>query len=224
MIKVLIIEDDPMVAQINKKYVEAIEGFRVVSVAHDGEAAYEMIKEHRPDLLILDIYMPKTNGLMLLKRIRNEGIAVDAIMVTAAKEAADVDEVLKLGAVDYLVKPFEFQRFKIALENYQQRVSNLTKKAEFSQEDIDQLTRGNKTKNPMADLDKGMHQKTMDTIRNYLRQSTKPKSATEVAKGLGISRVTARRYLEYLTENGEVELEISYGTIGRPQHLYVTKL
>ncbi|SCY96466.1 response regulator [Alkaliphilus peptidifermentans] len=221
MIKVLIIEDDPMVAEINKKYVETVDNYKVIGVANDGETGYKMLKELKPDLLILDIYMPKYNGLRLLKRIRTEGIHVDAIMVTAAKEAADIDEVLKLGAFDYLVKPFEFHRFKLTLEGYKDRISNLTSRENLTQEDIDQLTMGKRNKCYIGELDKGIHQKTMDTIRNYLCKATKSKSASAVAKDLGISRVTARRYLEYLTENGEVELEISYGTIGRPQHLYI---
>ena len=223
MVRVLIVEDDPMVAEINKKYIEKINGFKIIGMANDGESGYKMIKELKPDLLILDIYMPKISGLALLKRIRNEGILIDAIMITAVKEPLEINEVLKLGAVDYLVKPFEFQRLKMALEGYKERVLKLTAKDHFTQEDIDVLTLGNRSKRIKFDLEKGIQQRTMDTIRKYLSAETEPKSAAEVAQNLGISRVTARRYLEYLLECGEVNLDISYGTIGRPVNLYLYK-
>ena len=222
MIKVLIVEDDPMVAEINKKYIEKIKDFEVVGVAKDGEEGYRLIMDKAPDLLILDIYMPRISGLELLKRVRSEGKLIDAIMITAAKESAEINEVLKLGAVDYLVKPFEFSRLKVSLEGYRERRLNLIGKDSLTQEDIDALTLGNRmlNKNLNVEMEKGIQRKTMELIKGFLSKETTAKSATEVAEGLGISRVTARRYLEHLLETGEVELDISYGTIGRPVNLY----
>lgn len=221
MIRVLIIEDDPMVAEINKKYIEQLNDFEVIGVARNGEEGYRIIKELRPDLIILDIYMPKISGLELLKKIRGEGILVDVIMITAANESIEVNEVLKLGVIDYLIKPFEFQRLRIALEAYKERTNSLTERESLTQKDIDALTIGIRNKAPTAESEKGIHEKTIDTIRKYLLTEEKPRSAAEVAKALGISRVTARRYLEYLSDGGEVELVISYGAIGRPTHSYI---
>jgi len=225
MIKVLIIEDDPMVAEINKKYIEKINDFQVIGVAKDGEEGYRLIKDSFPDLLILDIYMPRVSGLELLKRIRREGMLIDAIMITAAKESAEINEVLKLGAVDYLVKPFEFSRLKMSLEGYRERRLNLIGKESLSQEDIDAITLGNRirSKDMTVEMEKGIQRKTMELIKGFLKKETQAKSATEVAEGLGISRVTARRYLEHLLETGEVESDISYGTIGRPVNLYIMR-
>ncbi|SDK93128.1 response regulator [Natronincola ferrireducens] len=223
MIKVIIVEDDPMVAEINRKYVESMEGFQVVSIVSNGEEAFKAIKSMVPDLIILDIYIPKINGLQLLKNIRSEELDVDVILVTAAKDVASIQEVFKWGVVDYLVKPFEFQRFKTALEDYKHRKINLTKKEKVDQSDIDKYILGKKNKSNELYLNKGMHQKTMDVVKNYIMKETTPKSAQEIAETLGMARVTVRRYLEYLTETGEVEVEIRYGTVGRPQHLYIYK-
>jgi two-component system, CitB family, response regulator DctR len=220
MIKVLIVEDDPMVAQLNSRYVQSVEGFTLVGAARDGEEALEMIKNLKPQLIILDIYMPKVNGLKLLKNIRSEGISVDAILVTAAKDAQCIDEVLKWGAVDYLVKPFEFQRFKMALDGYRDRILTLSAKEEISQKDIDSITVHRVTNDRYIDHSRGIYKRTMTRIKIYLQEEHAAKSAVDVSKDLGVSRVTARRYLEYLADIGEVDVEINYGTVGRPQHLY----
>ncbi|SNS11373.1 two-component system, CitB family, response regulator DctR [Anaerovirgula multivorans] len=223
MIKVLIAEDDPMVAQINRKCIKAVEGFQVVGTASNGEEALKLIKSTKPNLLVLDIYMPKLNGLQLLKNIRKEDLAVDVILVTAAKDLSSIEEGFKWGVVDYLVKPFELARFRTALEDYKNRKLQLSKKERIAQEDIDQIILGKKIKSTHLDLDKGMHQKTMEKIKTCLLQDVEAKSALEVAEALGLARVTVRRYLEHLVEIGEAEVEIQYGTVGRPQHRYFLK-
>lgn len=223
MIKVLIAEDDPMVAEINKRYVEKLKGFEVIGVVKDGEEGYKMIRAKRPDLIILDIYMPKLSGLELLKRIRGEGILVDAIMITAANESAEINEILRLGAVDYLVKPFEFERFKKALEGYKRRTLELAVKESMTQEQIDALTLGYRGKEINEETEKGIQKRTMENIKHFLSCEAEAKSAAEVAEGLGISRVTARRYLEHLLEARAVELDISYGMVGRPVNRYLIK-
>lgn len=223
MISVLIVEDDPMVAQINRRCIEAVTGFQVVGTASNGEDAFKLVKSIKPDLLVLDIYMPKLNGLQLLKNIRKEDLAVDVILVTAAKDLPSIEEGFKWGIVDYLVKPFELDRFKSALEAYKNRRLQLSKKENIGQEDIDQIILGKRNKPISIDLDKGMHQKTMEKIKTHLLSEKEPKSAQEVAEALGLARVTVRRYLEHLVEIGAAEVEIQYGTVGRPQHLYIYK-
>ncbi|AOY74885.1 response regulator [Clostridium formicaceticum] len=222
MLSVLIVEDDPMVAEINKKFVDTVSGFQVVGIASNGEVALQLIKSLNPHLVILDIYMPKIDGLKLLRRIRKDELDVDIILVTAAKDVPSIEEAFKWGVIDYLVKPFELHRFKAALEDYKARKSSFIQKEEVNQEDIDKLIFGKKdVLNPT--YDKGIQEKTMEKIRNYMLKETIPKSAQEVAEALGLTRVTVRRYLEYLTELGETEVEVLYGTVGRPQHLYIYK-
>ena len=123
MYKVLIVEDDPMVAMINEQYIKRNKNFQLVGKCKDGAAALEFLEQNSVDLIVLDVYMPHMDGLETLRTIRNRQIPVDAIMVTAANDRSSVEEALHLGIVDYLVKPFTFDRFQMALEKYEGRQS-----------------------------------------------------------------------------------------------------
>lgn len=144
MIKVLIVEDDPMVTQLNKKYVQSVPGFIVVDTKTNGEDALIFLKTTKIDLLILDVYMPKMDGITLLEEMRKNFIKTDVILVTAAKEVVEIDKALKLGAVDYLIKPFDGNRIKTSLYNYLLRYNLLHCKETFKQEDIDRITYASK--------------------------------------------------------------------------------
>ena len=222
MINILIVEDDPMVAQLNKRFVQTIEGFNIAGLAYDGEEALKFLKNNtKVDLILLDVYMPKLDGISLLKRIRSQFIMVDVILVTAAKEADNIDEGLKLGAVDYLIKPFEYERLKTSLENYKSRFNLLNNNNVVAQEDIDKITKVNAKYKTTSSLQKGLHKKTLERVREYMRHKEGGLvTAGDIADRIQVSAVTIRRYLEYLVSIGEVKLEIEYGSIGRPSHLY----
>lgn len=220
MINVLIVEDDPMVAQINKKYTESVDGFGVVGVCHNGRQALEMIDTNNIDLIILDIYMPKLDGISFLKEIRSVGISTDIIMVTAADEADKLNEVLKLGAIDYLIKPFEYERFKEALNKFKVRYKLLTTKSIVNQEDIDKITSRN-ISNLNEELQKGINDRTLKRLKNFLKECGEECfTCEEIAEEMRLSRVTIRRYLEYMTSTGELNRDIEYGEIGRPKTIY----
>lgn len=220
MINLLIVEDDPMVAELNRRYVSTIDGYRVIGIARNGEEAMSKLESSKIDLLLLDMYMPKTNGLELLKEIRNNQMMVDVIMVTAAKETDSIDELFKLGVVDYLIKPFSYERLKNSLENYKSRFLLLNSKQEITQEDIDRITTI-QTQEMSASLQKGLHKNTLARIRSYMQSKQNQQiTSNELAESLQVSAVTIRRYLEYLVAIGEVRLEIEYGSIGRPSYLY----
>lgn len=220
MIKVLIVEDDPMVLSLNKRYIETLEGFKVVATAENGKEALEYLKNHSVDLIILDVYMPKLDGISFLKEMRRRLIKADVILVTAAKEAECIDEVLKLGAVDYLIKPFEYERLKSSLDNYVGRYQLLRSKNTIKQEDIDRITKRNHH-NLESTLQKGLHKKTLERIRGFMKMNEDIYfTSEEVSEKIKVSRVTVRRYLEYLVSIDELELEVEYGSVGRPSHLY----
>jgi response regulator of citrate/malate metabolism len=222
MIKVLVVEDDPMVAYLNQRYIDSVGGFTVVKNVGDGETALEILRQESIDLVILDIYMPKINGLELLEEIRKRFLQVDVILVTAAKELEVIDKALKLGAVDYLIKPFKFERLKDALEKYRNRYKFFNEEGSVSQEDIDRLTKG-RTSDVMRkkSLPKGLHAKTLERIRKKLQENNETfLNVDEIAEKAGISRVTARRYLEYLESIGAIEFEVEYGNVGRPSYVY----
>ena len=118
MYKVLIVEDDPMVAKINEQYIGRKKQFQVVGKCRDGKSALEFLESHPVDLVIMDVFMPQMDGFETLRQIRKRQISVEAIMVTAANDRESLEEALRLGIVDYLMKPFTFERFQMALEKF----------------------------------------------------------------------------------------------------------
>lgn len=220
MIRVLIVDDDPMVAELNKRYVESVPGFQVVSVLNNGEAALKALKTSHIELLILDIYMPKLDGISLLEEMRRNLIKTDVILVTAAKEVKEIDKALKLGAVDYLIKPFDRERIKKSLTNYLDRYKLIHGKDTLAQEDIDKITNISKAASENA-MEKGLHKGTLRRIKEFMEKNNdRFLTAEEVSESMGLSKVTVRRYLEFLVSNDEVETEIEYGSVGRPSYLY----
>jgi two-component system CitB family response regulator/two-component system response regulator DctR len=221
MIRVLIVEDDPMVAQINRRYVESIEGFKVEGIFNNGDEALKYLEAHRVDLMILDIYMPRLDGMSLLEEMRKNQIMTDVILVTAAKDAGTIDNALKLGAVDYLIKPFEYDRLKKSLQNYQVRYRMLNNADVFNQEDIDKITSKAVTSPQHNNIQKGLHRRTLNRIREYMdNNSSRFVTAEDVADETGLSRVTVRRYLDHLASTGYVIAEVEYGSVGRPSYIY----
>lgn len=219
MIKVLIVEDDPMVAYLNEKYVRVFPEFEIIDKVENGEEALKVLKNKKCDLVILDVYMPKVDGLEVLRQIRREFIKVDVIFITAAKEHEVIDRALKLGAIDYLVKPFEFERLKESLKNYLARHELMRNKGTINQKDIDFLTKVDTS--IKHELPKGLQERTLKKIMEVLTNNKdRYLSADEVAELAGISRVTVRRYLEYQESVGVLECETKYGTVGRPSYVY----
>ena len=216
MDKVLIVEDDPMVAMINEQYIKRNKNFEVVGKCQDGAAALAFLKENEVDLLVLDVYMPHMNGFETLRQIRSEQITVEAIMVTAANDRDSLEEALHLGIVDYLVKPFTFDRFQMALEKYIAQNNALKDIETLSQTSIDHII--DNTRKKSEDLfPKGIQERTLIIIMEYLN-SNKGQWFTgdDIAAKVGLTGVTVRRYMNYLAESGRVVGEMNYETGGRP--------
>jgi len=218
-IKVLIVDDDPMVADINKNYTEAVAGFCVIAIAKNGKDAIYKINTIDIDLVILDIYLPEINGVDVLSLIRREEKNLDVIMITAADDSATVSRVLRQGVVAYITKPFKFDRYRLVLENYKRYKQTMLQKSNLGQKDIDNIlstpVRIEKQVTP-----KNFHAQTLTLITNYLLGCREPISAEELASGVGISRVTCRRYLEYLVNDGQLQMDLCYISVGRPVHRF----
>jgi response regulator of citrate/malate metabolism len=220
MIRVIIVEDDMLVADLNKSYVENVPGFKVVKIFNNGEEALSYLINNEVDLMLLDVYMPKLNGINLLETMRKKGIMTDVILVTAAREAYNIDKVLKLGAVDYLIKPFEYDRIKKSLVSYILRYNLIHDHSVFKQEEIDQITT-NGFINNMNDLQKGFNTKTLERIYEFIKKNSETIYTSElVAENTKMSRVTTRKYLDYLASAGKISAEMEYKTVGRPVTLY----
>ena len=216
MYKVLIVEDDPMVAMINEQYIKRNKNFEVVGKCQDGAAALAFLKENEVDLLVLDVYMPHMNGFETLRQIRSEQITVEAIMVTAANDRDSLEEALHLGIVDYLVKPFTFDCFQMALEKYIAQNNALKDIDTLNQTSIDHII--DNTRKKSEDLfPKGIQERTLIIIMEYLN-SNKGQWFTgdDIAAKVGLTGVTVRRYMNYLAESGRVVGEMNYETGGRP--------
>lgn len=216
MYKVLIVEDDPMVAMINEQYIRKNKNFKVIGTCNDGSSALSFLENNSVNLLVLDVYMPHTDGFELLRTIRNRKITTDAIMVTAANDRESLEEALHLGIVDYLVKPFTFDRFQIALEKYIAQTHALKDLDTLNQTSIDHIMEHSK-KNTEVLYPKGIQEKTLQLILNHLREESNTwTTGDEIAKKTGLTGVTVRRYMNYLAESGKVISEMNYEIGGRP--------
>lgn len=215
--RVLIVEDDPHVALIHQRVVSQMPMFTVVGTAESAEQALGMVTSTRPHLLLLDLSLPGADGLTLARTLRARAEPVEIIAVTAARTADVVRAMVHLGAVDYLVKPFSPDRMRQALGFFLRRMAAMAPEA-LEQGEVDDLcASGRRT---ARWLPKGLVAEKLQQVRTYVEQSGTGVSAEEVGTAVGMARVTARRYLEYLLTNGEVALELSSYGPGRPRRLY----
>ncbi|MDN4606746.1 response regulator [Sporosarcina highlanderae] len=227
-IKVLIIEDDFRIAEINRQFVNRVEGFIVENVVKTGEEALTYLRSvsSLPQLILLDVYIPDVQGMNLFWTLRNEFAEIDVIMITAAKEVETIAEALRGGIFDYIVKPVDFERFERTLLSFQNQKYIFTTKSELQQEEIDRLT-GHQviSTSNIEDLEvglpKGIDQLTLEKVKNILQESDESGiTALDAGSKVGVSRSTARRYLEYLVSIKVADAKLKYGDIGRPERKY----
>ena len=220
MYQVLIVEDDPMVAMINEQYIKKNKDFQVVGKCKDGRSALAFLEKNKVDLLIMDVYMPQMDGFETLRTIRNQKIPVDAIMVTAANDRESLEEALHLGVVDYLVKPFDFERFQMALRKYSSQCQALDNLGTLNQNSIDFIV-DNSHKKVESVYPKGIQEKTVLLLLDFLNENSGEWfTGDEIANEIGLTGVTVRRYMNYLVKAGKVIGEINYETGGRPCMMY----
>jgi response regulator of citrate/malate metabolism len=220
MIRTLVVEDDALVAEVHASYVERVPGFMVAGVAHRATEALEILAARPVDLVLLDFHLPDVKGLEMLRALRARSRApVDVIAVTAARDPESIRQAIAQGVTQYLVKPFAFATFADKLERYARYRAGVEGAAEATQADVDALL-GTLRGSAERALPKGLNATTLDNVRSALRDAGEPLTASEVAGRCGLSRVTARRYLEHLAVEGAVDLSMRYGGTGRPEHLY----
>ena len=215
MYRTVIVEDDPVILSIDQSFLARDSRFQLARSFSNGRDALAWLLRNPADLLVLDVYMPRLSGLELLRELRAQGVTVDTIMVTAANDSRTVDTLLKLGVVDYLVKPFAAQRFQRALDTFCRHREAITAHPVVSQAELDRLLSGSEP------LPKGLQPRTLALIRAQLAQAPEEGRTCEaLAAGAGLSSVTARRYLTYLVGRGEAVSALNYDTGGRPSLLY----
>lgn len=223
MIRVLVVDDDFMVARIHTAFVERTEGFEVVGTARTGAEAIELVEALAPDLVLLDVHLPDLSGLDVLERLRAAGRQVAVVMVTAERGAAAVRSALHGGALQYLVKPFEYDDLADRLRRVADVLASLP--ADAGEQHVDQAAidqafgAGRAGGDVPAALPKGLSPETADLVLAAAR-SAEEISASEAAEAVGLSRVTARRYLEHFVDAGVAEVRLRYGGTGRPERRY----
>ncbi|MCX4509985.1 response regulator [Streptomyces sp. NBC_01619] len=224
MTTVLVVDDDFMVAKLHCRYVSAVPGFTVAGVAHSGADALRAADRIRPDLVLLDIYLPDMDGIGVLRELRaaeardTDRQPADVLFITAARDAGTVRAALRAGALHYLIKPFSHAALQEQLRHVASLRTRLASLDEARQEDVDQIFG---TRPPGSrELPKGLAAHTADLVDRVLRAHPEGLSASECAEAGSLSRVSARRYLEYFAETGRAEVTLRYGGTGRPERRY----
>lgn len=218
MIRVLVVDDDFMVARIHERFVERTEGFSIVGTAGTGTEALSAVAELSPDLVLLDVHLPDMDGIEVLRSLRAAGHGVGVIMVTAERDAEVVRAALLGGAQQYLVKPFEYPELAERLRAVARSLTALRNESEPDQTAIDRAFGGS---TPGASpLPKGLSTETAASLLRALENAGEV-SAAEAAELVGLSRVSARRYLEHFVHAGHATVRLRYGAAGRPERRYL---
>jgi two-component system CitB family response regulator len=221
-VTVLIGEDDRRIAEIQRQFLDRIDGFEVIGMAHSLQSMREMTEILTPDLLLLDIHFPDGNGLDFVNQLRESKQQIDVILVTAARDVEMLKTAIYGGVFDYIVKPLVFDRIRESLERYREQLARLRKLDTVEQSDIDAIMPRGRAMGAEDDsvLPKGVDILTLNKVREFLESTEQSIAASDVGNRLGVSRTTARRYLEYLVSTRELQVDLSYGGVGRPERYY----
>lgn len=221
-VRVLIVEDDERISEIHRRFVEKVEGFEAVGVANSLAHGKEMAEILSPDLILLDLYFPDGYGIDLLRELRSQDREIDLILITAAKEIAPLRDALRGGIFDYILKPVIFSRFEESLGKYREYRARLLRETRLDQSDVDRILRSDRNAPGRGpDLPKGIDRLTLDKVRKVLENPPDGSvSAEETGDLVGVSRTTARRYLEYLVSAGDIFPDLVYRKVGRPERRY----
>ncbi len=222
MYKTIIIEDDPMVSSINRQYLTGNPQLTFLQAFSNGKDALAYCEKNQVDLAVIDYYMPLMNGLDFIRACRERQLQLDFIMITAANQAEDIAACMQLGAVDYLIKPFTYERFQTAVNRFLSLKESLNSEKPLTQAEIDQLLSLKQSSSAAEPaLEKGLQRNTLQLIREYFQNHNSTYfSNDEIAKEVGLSRITVRRYVNYLMDTGLLVSSIDYETGGRPSIRY----
>ena len=225
MTGVFIVDDDFMVAKVHSGFVAALEGFEVVGTASTGGDALREIARLRPDLVLLDVYLPDMTGLEVLRRLRAAGSPSDVIVISAARDVDSIRSALHGGVLHYLVKPFDRRTFEDRLRDYARLRGSLEELEEVGQGDVDRFFGGVVGSAAAAPVTpKGISPETLELVRGALADAgADGLSATECSERTGLARVSARRYLEQLVADQQADVRQRYGTAGRPERRFTLR-
>jgi two-component system, CitB family, response regulator len=211
-LRVLIVDDDFHVARLHARYVNAAPGYSALETVGSGGSALEAIQTYRPDLVLIDIYLPDGNGLDILR-----GVDVDAFVLSAASDAVSLRKAMRTGALGYLIKPFSEKQLSDRLRGYARYRRLLASGPDLDQDLVDRALRQLYTSETQTARARSV---TETAVLGALGQTPGALTAIDVSIAVGIARATAQRYLSALVEDGSIEVNLRYGTTGRPEHQY----
>ncbi len=217
-VRVLLVEDDQRVARVNRDLLERDPGVHVVGSAASCAQGDALARALAPDLILLDVHLPDGSGLGLLHHWRAAGILTDVALITAADDESSVRLALAHGAFDYLIKPFTGARLAELVARHRARRPVMEGGPRLDQAELDRLL--GVTPSASESLPRGIDPHTLERVAAALREAGASVSAEDLGERVGLSRVTAWRYLEHLVRVGEASLDHAYGQSGRPAKLY----
>ncbi len=220
MIRTIVVDDDFRVAEVHAEYVRQVDGFTVVGVGHSLAQARGLIAEHRPDLVLLDLYLPDGSGLDLLN---DENGLMHTIVVTAARDVDSVRTAMVGGAAHYLVKPFRRAQLMERLESVRQVCAHLSGMSEANQAEIDRVFRMSHPSAARRRLPKGITAATLRLVSDAVGGHPDGVTSAQLADEIDVSRATLQRYLSFLADRGDAERTLQYGELGRPVHVFRLK-
>ncbi|QGH62963.1 two-component response regulator DpiA [Serratia proteamaculans] len=219
-LNILIVEDETPLAEMHAEFIRQNGGCRQIWLAGNLAQARMMTDRFKPDLILLDNFLPDGQGIELLRELTLSGYAGGIVFITAASDMDTVAEALRYGVFDYLIKPLAYDRLAHTLLRFSQRRQALKDKARLSQQRIDQMFNTYARGEQQAALPAGIDELTLVKIRALFELPSASHTAESVAQKMGLSRTTARRYLEFCTAAQQLRAEIIYGKVGRPQRIY----
>lgn len=221
-LSVVIAEDDPNIAEIQSRFIEKIEGFEVVGIGNTIAESEEIIDVFQPDLVLLDVFFPDGNGVDLLWKIRRQYKNIDVIFITAAKEVGTLQDAIRGGAFDYVLKPMTFSRFQSTLRKFYDHRHRFTEITNLDQTEVDQIIHpAQESVQHNVRMPKSINPLTLEKVEEEVNKlDSAGVNAEDIGLQIGVSRTTARRYLEFLVSKGTVKPSLVYGSVGRPERLY----
>ena len=221
---ILIIEDDPMVASLNQQFVENILPKAHIENVRQTKDGLKIIQREKVRLILLDVFLPEQTGLEFLKELHELEINIPVILITAADDMHTLEEALKYNVIDYLIKPFTFERFKLAFQKFDILDEMTDKKTTTSQQALDAFFNQTTVKKEEIhcgeELPKGLSKLTFSKVIEGIKTMEQPFSTENLSKEIALSRISTKKYITFLTEIAVLGETMHYREIGRPITLY----
>ena len=220
-IKTLVVEDKIELAELIAAYIGKNTYFDVVGIASSLADARFMLNRLKPELILLDNYLPDGNGIDWLRKLRtSQDTNIDVIMLTAATDAQTVTSGVRLGAFDYLIKPLALTSLNNVLHRFQDYHQTISSTLKFKQSEINRAYGVRRDSRTIDELPKNVDALTLQHVMELFKNTNILQTSCSVGSMVGISKTTARRYLEYAVTMGFLEASINYGNVGRPMRHY----